>query len=101
MNKERLEWIISGLNRYKLTESEDRFIKSAEQDFNQKNMLTEQQEEKLESLYKEKSKLIPNKNHFSFKESSPKKAKPRKARWNIMFRHPEEATDGGKNHRRS
>ena len=85
MNKERLEWIISGLNRYKLTESEDRFIKSAEQDFNQKNMLTEQQEEKLESLYKEKSKLIPNKNHFSFKESSPKKGRPRKSRAKMVF----------------
>jgi hypothetical protein len=34
-------------------------------------MLTEEQEEKLESLYKEKSKLIPNRNYFSPKESSP------------------------------
>ena len=70
MNKERLEWIMSGLNRYKLPEKEDQFVISAERDFNQKNMLTEQQEEKLESLYKEKSKLIPNRNYFSPKESS-------------------------------
>jgi hypothetical protein len=70
MNKERLEWIISGLNRYKLPEKEDQFVISAERDFNQKNMLTEQQEERLENLYKEKSRLIPNRNYFSPKESS-------------------------------
>jgi hypothetical protein len=45
---------VSGLNRYKLTQKEDQFIKSAEEDFNQNNMITEQQEERLESLYKEK-----------------------------------------------
>ena len=71
MEKERLKWIMSGLNHYKLTASEDQFVKSVEQGFNQKNMLTEQQEEKLEILYKEKSKLIPNRNYFSPKESSP------------------------------
>jgi hypothetical protein len=69
MNRERLDWVMSGLNRYKLTQKEDQFVKSAEQDFSQKNMLTEQQEEKLESLYKEKSRLIPNKNYFSPRES--------------------------------
>jgi DNA repair ATPase RecN len=70
MNKERLEWVMSGLNRYKLTQKEDQFIKSAEQDFNQKSMLTEQQEGKLESLYKEKSRFLPNRNYFSPKESN-------------------------------
>jgi len=71
IEKERLEWVISGLNRYKLTEKEDQFVKSAEQNFNQKNMLTEQQEEeRLESLYKEKTRLVPNRNYFSPKESS-------------------------------
>ncbi len=69
MNKERLDWVVSGLNRYNLTKKEDQFVKSAEQDFNEKNMLTEQQEEKLESLYKEKSRLIPNRNYFSPRES--------------------------------
>ena len=53
MNKERLEWIMSGLNQYKLTENEDQFIKSASGDFDQ-HMLTGQQEEKIENLYKEK-----------------------------------------------
>jgi hypothetical protein len=47
-------------------------------------MLTEEQEEKLESLYKEKSKLIPNINYFSPKESSPPmkaKAKRFRPKW--------------------
>jgi O-methyltransferase involved in polyketide biosynthesis len=71
MEKERLEWVMSGLSHYLLTAREDQFIKSVKQDFSQNNMLTEEQEEKLESLYKEKSKLIPNRNYFSPKESSP------------------------------
>jgi len=70
MDRERLDWVVSGLNRYKLTQKEDQLVKSAEQDFNQKKMLTEQQEERLESLYKEKSRLIPNRNYFSPKESA-------------------------------
>jgi len=70
MNKERLEWIMSGLTRYNLTKNEDQFIISAERDFNQKNMLTEQQEVRLENLYKEKSRLIPNRSSLSPKESS-------------------------------
>jgi hypothetical protein len=85
MNHERLEWIKSGLSRYKLTEKEDRFVKSAEHDFNQTNMLTEQQEEKLESLYKEKSKFLPNKEYFSPKESIPPgKTKARRYRPKFM-----------------
>jgi hypothetical protein len=81
MNKERLEWIMSGLSQYKLTENEDQFIKSASGDFDQKHRLTERQEERLENLYKEKSKLVPNKkssDYFAFKESSPKKARVRR-----------------------
>ena len=86
MEKERLKWIMSGLNHYKLTASEDQFVKSVEQGFNQKNMLTEQQEEKLESLYKEKSKLIPNKTYFSPKESiNPGRKKFQKSRGKIMY----------------
>ena len=77
MNKERLEWVLSGLNRYKLTQKEDQFVKSTEYDFNQKNMITEQQGEKLESLYKEKSKFIPNRDYFSPKESIPRE-RPRR-----------------------
>ena len=85
MNRERLDWVMSGLNRYKLTQKEDQFIKSTEEDFNQKNMITEQQEEKLESLYKEKSKILPNKNYFSPKESiAPGKTKARRFRPKFM-----------------
>ncbi len=82
MDKERLEWVMSGLSQYKLTENENLFIKTASVDFDQKQMLTERQELRLENLYKEKSKSKPNKNssdYFSFQESPPKKARVRKA----------------------
>ena len=78
MKKERLEWVMSGLNQHALTKAEDQFLKTALEDFDKNEALTEHQEEKLESLYKEKSKLIPNKDHFSLKESSPKKPRPRR-----------------------
>ena len=81
MEKERLEWVMSGLSCYNLTAREDQFVKSVKQDFDQKNMLTKEQEEKLESLYKEKSKLIPNRNYFSPKESStPRKTNAKRFR---------------------
>ena len=76
MNKERLEWVMSGLNQHALTKTEDQFVKTPLEDFEEKHAITELQEERLESLYKEKSKLIPNKNssnYFSFKESRPRK----------------------------
>ncbi len=81
MNKERLEWVVSGLSQYKLTEDEDQFIKSASGDFDQNQMLTDRQEQRLENLYKEKSKSKPNKNssdYFSFQETPPKKDRVRK-----------------------
>ncbi len=86
MNKERLEWVMSGLNQHALTKMEDQFIKIALGDFDKNHALTEQQEEKLESLYKEKSKSIPNKNsdYFSVKKSSPKKIKPLRSRARVF-----------------
>ncbi len=83
MNKARLEWVMSGLNQYALTKAEDQFLKTASEDFDRTNGLTDHQEEKLETLYKEKSRLTPNKrsDRFSCKESPPAKAKPRKPRW--------------------
>jgi len=81
MNKERLEWVMSGLSQYKLTKNEDQFVKSTSGDFDQNQILTERQEERLENLYKEKSKSKPNKtspDYFSFKESPPKKVRVRK-----------------------
>jgi DNA repair ATPase RecN len=80
MNKERLEWVMSGLSHHALTKAEDQFLKTALEHFDKNNALTDLQEEKLEALYKEKSRLIPNKDHFAFKES-PKKAKPRRPHW--------------------
>ena len=80
MNQARLEWVMSGLTRYALTTGEDLFLKTVSADFDKNRALTAHQEERLETLYKEKSKLIPNKNHFAFKESSPKKARPRRPR---------------------
>ena len=85
MNKERLDWVISGLNQHALTKAEDQFLKTAVEDFDKNQSLTEHQEEKLESLYKEKSKLIPNKIQVSSKESSPKRTKPRKPHWKAVF----------------
>ncbi len=69
---------MSGLNQHALTKAEDQFLKTALEDFDKNHALTAQQEEKIGILYKEKSKLIPNKNssnYFSFKETSPKKAR--------------------------
>ena len=80
MNKARLEWVVSGLNQYALTKAEDHFIKTAQEDFDKNHALTYPQEERLETLYREKSLLLPNKNsnRFSLKESTPKKGRPRK-----------------------
>ena len=78
MNKQRLEWVMSGLNQHALTKAEDHFLKLVLADFDKNQALTEHQEERLELFYRQKSQLIPNKNPFAFKESSPKKAKPRR-----------------------
>jgi len=82
MNKARLDWIMSGLNKYALTKYEHHFLKAALEDFDKKHALTEQQEERLERLYKEKSQSNPKKklNYFSFKESTPKKRPLRRPR---------------------
>ncbi len=75
MDKDRLDWIISGLKKHTLSKYEDHFLKSALGDFDKNHVLTEQQEERLERLYKEKSQFNPRRgpDYFSFKESTPKK----------------------------
>jgi len=78
MNEARLEWVMSGLNQHALTKAEDQFLKTASEDFHKNQALTAHQEERLELFYRQKSQLIPNKNRFALKESSPKKAKPRR-----------------------
>jgi hypothetical protein len=83
VNKARLEWVMSGLNRHQLTKGEDQFLKSAQEGFDLHQGLTTDQEARLETLYKEKSKLIPNKknsDYFALKESGPKKSRPRRPR---------------------
>ncbi len=82
MNKDRLDWVMSGVNQYALTRIEDQFLKTVVEDFDKNHTLTEGQEQRLETLYKEKSQLAPNKksDRFSFKESSPQKARPRRPR---------------------
>ena len=60
MDKERLECIMSGLNRYELTGLEKRFVQSVEQYFKEKSMLTDQQESILEGVYREKTGFIRN-----------------------------------------
>ena len=61
MNKARLEWVMSGLNQYVLTVAETLFLETVSADFERNQALTERQEERLETLYKEKSRLTPNK----------------------------------------
>jgi len=82
MNKARLEWVMSGLNQYALTTGENLFLKTASADFDKNQALTERQEQRLENLYKEKSKLEPNKKFdpLSVNKSSPQKTRPRMPR---------------------
>jgi hypothetical protein len=60
MDKERLECIMSGLNRYELTGLEKRFVQSVELFFQEESMLTNQQESILEGVYREKTGFIRN-----------------------------------------
>ncbi len=80
MNKARLDWVISGLNQYILTQAEDQFLKTTLGDFDKNHAITKPQEDRLEALYKQKSQSIPNKKsgRFSVKKSNPEKIKPRK-----------------------
>ena len=86
MNKERLEWVMSGLNQHELTQAEHQFIKTALEGFDKNHALTERQEDRLESLYKEKSQSIPNKksDRFSVKKSETKKVKPQRPRGRVF-----------------
>jgi hypothetical protein len=86
MNKDRLEWVMSGLNQYALTAAEDVFLKAVSANFDKNQALTEPQEERLERLYKEKSRRLPNKtsDYYTFKKSTPKKTKPRMPREKVF-----------------
>ncbi len=86
MNKARLDWVMSGLNEYALTNAENLFLKTVSADFDKSQALTERQEERLETLYKEKSRLLPGKktDRFSVNQSTPKKTKPRMPRGKVF-----------------
>jgi hypothetical protein len=86
MNRERLEWVMSGLNQYALTQAEDQFLKTALGDFEKNHALTERQEDRLETLYKAKSQSMPNKksDRFPAKKSDPEKTKPRRPRARVF-----------------
>ncbi len=61
MTKARFDWIISGLEQYELTKAEEVFLKTASEDFDRNQALTEKQEKRIESLYKLTSQMVPNK----------------------------------------
>ncbi len=86
MNKDRLEWVMSGLNQYALTTAEDVFLKAVSADFDKNQALTERQEERLETLYKEKSRMTPNKksNPLPLSKSNPNKVRPRMPRRKVF-----------------
>jgi hypothetical protein len=75
MNKERLDWVMSGLRQHALTKAEDQFLKTALEDFDKNHALTERQEQRLESLYKQKSQSTPTSkpDHSSFKKNHSQK----------------------------
>jgi hypothetical protein len=56
MTKDRLSWIIQGLDYEKLTEWEERFVEDVERYFKRHKDLTERQEEILERIYREKGR---------------------------------------------
>ncbi len=87
MNKDRLEWVMSGLNNYALTTAEDHFLETVSADFDKNQTLTDRQEERLETLYKEKSRLAPNKksNQMPISKSTPKKTRPQMPRRKMFF----------------
>jgi hypothetical protein len=79
MDKGRLEWVMSGLNQYILTAAETHFLETVSADFEKNQSMTERQEERLETLYKEKSRLTPDRKpkplpmtKSTFKKTRPK-----------------------------
>ena len=56
MDKARLSWIISGLDFNSLNDWEERFVESVEKYFKRHGDLTEAQANKLEEIFKDKSR---------------------------------------------
>jgi len=74
MDKRRLKCIMSGLSRYELTVSEERFIEAAKHHMEEQGGLTVQQESVLESLYMEKTKWVRKGIAHLAKNSTPSAA---------------------------
>jgi hypothetical protein len=56
MTKERLEWIMSGIDQSRLNKLEKGFIKKQQQNFEKDGVLTVPGERRLEQIYKFKSR---------------------------------------------
>lgn len=56
MMKDRLDWIISGLDFELLNDWEERFIESCERRMEARGNLTDSQEEIIERIYREKGR---------------------------------------------
>ncbi len=56
MTKDRLEWILSGIDRDLLTEWETEFVESCEDRMGRYGGLTIKQEEKIEEIFKQKGR---------------------------------------------
>ncbi len=56
MTPERLKWIISGLDRDKLTDNQWKILESAEDMMTRKGDITERMEEVIEDIYERKSR---------------------------------------------
>ena len=56
MTEDRLKWIISGLDYDRLTPWEERFVEACEKGHKKYGNITDPMEEKLEQIFREKSK---------------------------------------------
>lgn len=56
MNRERLRWVLTGLEYDRLTDWESKFVENVEEYFKKHGDLTDKQEEVLERIFKEKSR---------------------------------------------
>jgi len=60
MTKDRLEWVLSGLDKKKLNKSEKDFMKQIEKKFEQVESISRYEENRLEQIYRFKSNGKPD-----------------------------------------
>ena len=56
MNKERLKWLISGIDFERLNDWEEDFVGKLEDRFDRRGFLTDREEEILEEIYRKKGR---------------------------------------------